>query len=87
IRLLIVSSGRRDGELKCFIDIDSIDQHVTHKTISCSWGDPTDTCPILVNGLSFDITTNLHTALRHLQSEDDTLTIWVCAICIKQMDE
>lgn len=39
---------------------------------------------VLVNNESFNIGTNLDTALRYLRHEDESKTLWVDAVCIDQ---
>ncbi|KAM7189092.1 Heterokaryon incompatibility protein (HET) domain containing protein [Naviculisporaceae sp. PSN 640] len=54
--------------------------------LSNVWGDLNDTVPITVNGFLFRITRNLDAALHRLRKQNDTLTLWVDAICINQAD-
>ncbi|ORX98068.1 heterokaryon incompatibility protein-domain-containing protein, partial [Clohesyomyces aquaticus] len=48
------------------------------------WDDPNFTQPITINDVSFEVTTNLYTALRRLRSENEPRVLWVDAICIDQ---
>ncbi|KAM7198709.1 Heterokaryon incompatibility protein (HET) domain containing protein [Naviculisporaceae sp. PSN 640] len=57
-----------------------------YTALSYVWGDPNDTIPILVNGVDFAATKNLVSALRALQHDEEIVTLWVDAICIKQSD-
>ncbi|RSM10747.1 hypothetical protein CEP52_003424 [Fusarium oligoseptatum] len=52
--------------------------------LSYTWGDADDTLPITVNGCPFQATRNLVAALRQLQEDDKTVTLWIDAICIQQ---
>jgi Heterokaryon incompatibility protein (HET) len=57
--------------------------------LSYVWGDPTITrSGVIVNGIDYQVTSNLETALRHLraQSGGAPRTCWVDAICINQQD-
>ncbi|KAK0638933.1 heterokaryon incompatibility protein-domain-containing protein [Cercophora newfieldiana] len=57
-----------------------------YKALSYAWGDPTITAPIFLNGKGCLVTTNLHSALRHLRSETETVFLWADAVCIDQSD-
>ena len=58
----------------------------TYEALSYVWGNSTVTLPILLNGLEFQVTTNLESALRHLRYHDRTRILWADAICIDQND-
>jgi hypothetical protein len=58
-----------------------------HTALSYTWGDVKRTRHILVNNKLITVTGSLEVALRHLQKERDTLTLWVNAICINQEDK
>jgi hypothetical protein len=55
--------------------------------LSYCWGDPRITRTILVNGQQKEVTTNLADALEHLQRENETVVLWVDALCNNQDDE
>ncbi|KIM98268.1 hypothetical protein OIDMADRAFT_69443, partial [Oidiodendron maius Zn] len=57
-----------------------------YTALSYTWGDPTVTKEILVNGKPLQVTTNLESALRHLRQSDDAFVLWVDAVCINQKD-
>ncbi|KAK8093282.1 HET-domain-containing protein [Apiospora kogelbergensis] len=76
------------GAVRCRLRHASLDAPERYESLSYSWGSPEMTVKILVNGLGFLVTPNLHTALQHLR-EDSTgrlRTLWVDAICINQSD-
>lgn len=55
--------------------------------LSYSWGDPTDTCDIVVNGHIAKVTRNLEAALRVLRDKfaiQAGCKLWIDAICIQQ---
>lgn len=56
--------------------------------LSYVWGDPLNTLPIIVNGLTFHATRNLVEALRHVPLVEPLCRngLWVDAICVNQMD-
>ena len=54
------------------------------EALSYVWGDATDTVSIKVNGQPCTITKNLYVALRYLQHQSESRTLWVDALCIHQ---
>ncbi|KAH6693369.1 heterokaryon incompatibility protein-domain-containing protein, partial [Leptodontidium sp. MPI-SDFR-AT-0119] len=54
--------------------------------LSYVWGDPAAPHPILLDGRIVFVTSNLNTALEHLQHGQTGLPIWVDALCINQAD-
>jgi hypothetical protein len=57
-----------------------------YKALSYVWGDAKVTSTITVNGVDFEATTNLVSALKHLRHKRKKLVLWVDAICINQAD-
>jgi hypothetical protein len=58
-----------------------------YETLSYTWGDPTDTRGIVINGEDFRVTANLEAALRSLRLKhrfEGRYRLWVDAICIDQ---
>ncbi|KAH8588487.1 heterokaryon incompatibility protein-domain-containing protein [Bisporella sp. PMI_857] len=58
-----------------------------YAALSYTWGDPTVTKGILVNGKPLQVTANLESALRHLRRADNAFVLWVDAVCINQKDD
>lgn len=58
----------------------------TYSCVSYVWGNPNETVPIEVDGHEMQITLNLFDFLHHIRDPDDTLILWVDAICINQND-
>jgi hypothetical protein len=57
--------------------------------LSYTWGDSTDTVPIVVNDCRVDVTRNLEAALRALRCRKEYragMKLWVDALCINQQD-
>ncbi|KAK0747111.1 heterokaryon incompatibility, partial [Schizothecium vesticola] len=54
--------------------------------LSYAWGDARSRRPLLVGKRQLQVTENLEVALRHLADDDQTLIIWVDALCINQSD-
>ncbi|OBS25955.1 hypothetical protein FPOA_06487 [Fusarium poae] len=71
----------------CDISHVSLEQPPPYFALSYTWGDTSQTCPILVGGIPFNVTKSLEIALVHLTPKDVPLTLWIDALCIDQNDE
>ncbi|PIG87823.1 hypothetical protein AARAC_011885, partial [Aspergillus arachidicola] len=58
-----------------------------YQAISYVWGSELKPESIILNGCTFHVTTNLHTALLYLRNRQLERTLWVDAICINQDEE
>ena len=85
-RLLTLLPGEYEDTVSCTLSIASLAESPTYEALSYVWGDPTVTLPILLDGLEFQVTSNLESALRHLRYHDRNRTLWIDAICINQVD-
>ncbi|PMD13834.1 HET-domain-containing protein [Hyaloscypha hepaticicola] len=56
----------------------------SYEALSYVWGDANDRKMIVLNGVVFQVTRNLYSALRHLRYTDRSRTLWIDAICIDQ---
>jgi len=54
--------------------------------LSYVWGNPSKTCPIILDECVFWVTESLNAALERLQEYDRILLLWVDAVCINQAD-
>lgn len=73
-----------DFLVSCTISHVSLDAAPLYTALSYNWGDAALTSPIIVNGTIIAVTRNLESALRHLRLPDQTITLWVDALCINQ---
>jgi hypothetical protein len=64
----------------------SLDDSPVFTALSYTWGDPTLTEEISVNGHPLQITQSLATALSSIRSEDTDIILWADAICVNQKD-
>ncbi|XP_014559834.1 hypothetical protein COCVIDRAFT_43910, partial [Bipolaris victoriae FI3] len=93
IRLIRLHPGGFNDCIRCTIYHASIPENppqAEYIALSYVWGDPRKTEPIRLGAdfyKSFQITTNLYTALRYLRDRDSERILWVDAICINQSDE
>jgi ankyrin repeat protein len=60
---------------------------IPYDALSYTWGGTDKISTVKVNGKTFNVTENLHSALQHLRSEGTDRVLWVDAICIDQGNE
>ncbi|KAE8367503.1 heterokaryon incompatibility protein-domain-containing protein [Aspergillus caelatus] len=58
-----------------------------YQALSYVWGSEEKPESIILNGCTFHVTTNLHSALLHLRNRQLERTLWIDAICINQDEE
>jgi hypothetical protein len=87
IRVLDLSPGKGDDELKGTLRVVSLDLSPKFEAVSYTWGKSYGGRKIVVNKDSkLDITDNLHKALLRFRNSLGTRTLWVDALCINQND-
>lgn len=84
IRLVTILPGLELEALRCTVRNFVLTEDLQYEALSYTWGDPTVTSPVLLNGSEFEITTNLEAALQSLRYEDKERLLWIDAICINQ---
>ena len=79
-------------EIQAILTTVSLSQKPAYNALSYTWGAPDDPVHrISLNGLHFDVRSNLHGCLMHLQergmgSKESGVPLWIDAICINQDD-
>ncbi|KAH7148511.1 heterokaryon incompatibility protein-domain-containing protein [Dactylonectria macrodidyma] len=90
IRLVILYAGDQSSELRLTTEIRKIeDAEGDYAAMSYVWGDPTEMGTIYVDRHEFAATKNLVASLHHVQQllrGNETLPLWIDAICINQGD-
>jgi len=88
LTLLENEDSSEEGQICCELKHAYLDDPPQYHALSYCWGDPTVIAPILVNGSTMEVTTNLEAALRELRElrGQKVKTIWVDALCINQQD-
>ncbi|KAH6714504.1 hypothetical protein BKA61DRAFT_452466, partial [Leptodontidium sp. MPI-SDFR-AT-0119] len=82
IRILRIHPGEYSDDIECRIMHASLDNKPTFKATSYAWGDPSDTCPISLEGHEFPLTRSLWGAPQALRSQTVDIDIWADAVCI-----
>jgi hypothetical protein len=86
LRVLTLHAGNVLEPIRCTLQTVSLDEKPPYDALSYTWGDPTATKSIEVDGVSIHVTSNLEQALRHMRDRKADLVLWVDAICINQLD-
>lgn len=87
IRILRLLPGNRRDPILCTLEIACLGENPDYEALSYAWGDPNICLPILVNGRTVNVTTNLEAALRRLRRRCYDRYLWVDALCINQANE
>jgi hypothetical protein len=69
--------------IQCSLEHVSLVLPPPYTALSYCWGDPKITREIVLDGETFEVTTNLHDALQELRRQGYK-TLWVDAICVNQ---
>ncbi|CAI6097243.1 unnamed protein product [Clonostachys chloroleuca] len=86
IRLLTIHPGSPHDPVSCGLDHADVRQPPKYEALSYCWGDPKDTTPITCDGIPFNVTKSLHSALVRLRLPIQPRIVWADAICINQGD-
>jgi hypothetical protein len=84
IRLINLQPGQESDPIHDTLTHALLDGDAAYDALSYAWGDPQITLPIAIDGLPFQVTVNLESALRHLRLPAEPRVIWIDAICIHQ---
>jgi hypothetical protein len=84
IRLAHIKPGTWDDPISCDLHLASLDLSPTYVTLSYVWGDQKIAKLIALGGCDFEVTINLHEALRRLRAKAGSRIIWIDALCINQ---
>jgi hypothetical protein len=71
----------------CTIETVSLDKDPTYAALSYVWGSLDRSLPIYLNSRRFFVTKNLGQALSYLERENESLFLWIDAVCINQSDD
>ncbi|KAH7137924.1 heterokaryon incompatibility protein-domain-containing protein [Dendryphion nanum] len=87
IRLLKLDpAGQPNDPVTCSMYTVSLQESPRYDCLSYQWGDPRPISNIIINHVVLEVRSNLELALRHIRDSQDTITIWVDAVCINQFD-
>jgi hypothetical protein len=72
--------------ITCALVHTSLDDCLPYRAILYTWGEPSDTQSIRLNGKDFMIRRNAYDVLVQLRSESEFQYFWIDAICVNQSD-
>ena len=85
IRLLRLGpASSHDEPIKCQFRVASLDDSPHYEAISYVWGDAISEQTVEVDGMTFTVTANLDSLLRHMRFVEEERLLWVDALCIEQ---
>ena len=84
IRLLEIDTDSNAAGISCRMRAALLDETVTYKTLSYTWGEPLPTQTICVNDTPFEVRQNLYDFLKQVQDARETSMLWIDALCIDQ---
>lgn len=88
IRILRLQLGTFKEEISCMLETISLDdkEKSSYGALSYVWGSPVPPKYIKLNGIRKAITANLFSALNTIRQTDESVYLWVDALCINQDD-
>lgn len=84
IRIISLSPGFWDEDITCTTQVVSLDSAPAFSALSYTWGAPTLTDYIFLDGERFPIMNNLGAALRHLRQQIEVRILWIDFLSIDQ---
>jgi hypothetical protein len=86
LELVPLNQSEEANTISCRLQVITLDSPPAYRAISYMWGDPSITMPILVDGKSFSVRSNLWNFLSQMQEEGCSDVLWIDALSINQQD-
>ena len=86
IRLIFIEKGQLSEGLQCHFGTAKLADQPVYKALSYHWGPKRAPRPVCGDGISVEIPSNLHEAMRHSRRPDEGIWMWIDALCINQND-
>ncbi|KAL2063909.1 hypothetical protein VTL71DRAFT_4403 [Oculimacula yallundae] len=87
LRLVSLLPGSSVSGIQCELVYTSFHTHPEYEAVSYTWGDPSITEDIILDGRPLTVTAGLARALHCFRQPKDKCLLWIDAICINQSDE
>ena len=85
IRIATIQPGGVDEPIVCSLDNHKLGSS-EYEALSYCWGNEEDLEDITLQSVEWQVTGNLHAALKALRSESTPRKMWIDALCINQRD-
>lgn len=88
VRFVVLNEALSEtGKIQCNLAYCSLDDPNMYAALSYTWGSPDITTPILLNGIEYQVTTNLAAVLERMRCTGyEGSALWIDALCINQQD-
>ncbi|KAL5319190.1 hypothetical protein ACEPPN_012239 [Leptodophora sp. 'Broadleaf-Isolate-01'] len=86
IRLINLEPGSNPDTLACSFEIVDVHSPPEYIALSYVWGDESSKVPIICDGKSISVTSNLRDALQKFCGLENKTRLWADALCINQQD-
>ncbi|KAH8771494.1 heterokaryon incompatibility protein-domain-containing protein [Hyaloscypha finlandica] len=86
IRLLTLMPGSGNDSIEGSLSTESLQSGPIYEALSYVWGSADNKPNLIIDGVTFAVTQNLHAALKRLRQQHQSRLLWVDAICINQDD-
>ncbi|KAI1850287.1 hypothetical protein JX266_004145 [Neoarthrinium moseri] len=85
-RLALLQPGDQHAPISVYLVNANIDSYPEYDAISYVWGSAHHVVPLSCDGISTNVTFNLHCALARIRLPDRPRLVWADALCINQND-
>jgi hypothetical protein len=79
-------AGSFEDDIQVTLSTSALGKELRYEALCYVWGNPNVTRPITLNEHTFEVTTNLEAAIRHLRFQDRGRVFWIDAIFVNQTD-
>jgi hypothetical protein len=82
IRLVSIEPGEGEDDIHYTLEVIRSNSAFKYSALSYRWGSPVDTVPIVLEGQTFQVTTNLEAVLLQLRQPSTREVLWIDALCL-----
>ncbi|KAK1831539.1 heterokaryon incompatibility protein-domain-containing protein [Podospora conica] len=87
IRLLSLEPAENiDDPIVCSLEHVFLSDNPVYEALSYTWGSPTPTCQVQIDGQTVDVQENAAAAMRRLRYKTESRKLWIDAVCTNQKD-
>jgi Heterokaryon incompatibility protein (HET) len=86
IRLLRIHPAIEEEPIVCSLEHTVFGVNKHYYALSYTWGPPSPTDNVVIEGRKFEVRANLYSALLRFRSPDSSVYLWIDALCLNQDD-